>query len=205
MSTNSDGPGWVYCIRKYYMVGGEKVYAPFCKLGESVWPPERLDEASSQASTWHPEFFEITFAKYVPLRKAAEAKIHAFFAEENVYPRPEKGGEEWFAVDVTRARGFFEALKGDNVVGTFDGYSRPPPVKRIVEPEVVVVVPNIPYEAWELTVRNRSLDTAERYSEFQKTHPLYPSLADIVTGCYNNEKNYNILVEPIFGAPRRQR
>ena len=205
MSSNSDGPGYVYCIRKYYSVANQKIYIPLCKLGRGVWPPDRLAEATDGASTWHPEGFEISFAKRVPFQMQAESQIHEFFKDERVSPAFKGGGIEWFDVDVFRVRSYFNALKGDPVIETFAGIIRPEPVKRFVEPEIVAVIPNIVYEDWVNTVRNMSLDTAEKYAMFQKTHPTYPSIADINTGCYNNEPNYNTLVDTIFGPPRRQR
>ena len=129
-------PGFVYLVVKVVIVSGMRHILhcannlTMCKVGKSLRPPDRLAKAEGEASTWHPEEFQLLYMKYVPSMKFAEGKIHEFFKETNVTPAYLKGGREWFLSDPNRVRCVMEALEGDPIRESADEPVRPPPVKR---------------------------------------------------------------------------
>lgn len=202
--------GYIYCIVKKVCVCSEWFILqangkPLCKLGKSVFPPQRLAEAKETASTWEPARFHVLFCKYVPSMKGAEDTVHEFFKNAHIaqgYPN-EGSGTEWFLVDICRVRHVFEALDGDPVLETMEGLTRPPPVSR--EEPVTVAKVSISYADWKREIMNARLPTAEDYIEWQRGHPDFPSLNDLLTGCFEGITNYNTLVEGLFGRGGRQR
>jgi hypothetical protein len=204
-------PGFVYLIVKSVLINGARHLCcannmPMCKVGKGIHPPDRLAEAVGEASTWHPEEFQLLCMKFVPSMKFAEDKIHEFFKETNVTPAYPKGGIEWFLADPARVRWVMEALEGDPIRESADGLVRPPPVKRSdALPQPVVIVPAMTYAAWKEVIQQNELRTAGQYSDWQEAHPDFPSLDDLTTGCFEGHTNYNVLVTGVFGAERRQR
>lgn len=204
-------PGFVYLFVKAVIVNGISITLrannlPICKIGVSIHPPDRQAEAVGEASTWHPEEFRLLYMKPVPSVKFAEDKLHDFFKETNVTPAYPKGGREWFLVDPDRVRCVMEALEGGPIRESADGMVRPPPVKRgDVIPQPVAIVPAMTYSEWKEVIQQNELRTAAQYSGWQETHPDFPSLDVLVTGCFEGHTNYNFLVTGMFGAERRQR
>lgn len=101
-----------------------------CKLGKSIRPPDRLTEAMSESSTWHPERFRILFFKSVPSMKDAEDTLRTFFGKTHITPAYLKGGIEWHLVQPERARHLFEAIEGGSVLESTEDIAWPRPVPR---------------------------------------------------------------------------